>query len=239
MADVTDAKNIANFQTMISKVTGWGGKYKPSNPDIELSKLQNRLVASNDVTDANDATEASLDAKETDRENFYKPFDPLASDSVSYYESTGTAPNKITDAKEFNRKIHGRRAKKITPAAPGEPTKKTRSVSQRSYIERVEHLDGLIGVYSTDSLYAPNEDRLKVDSMKTYSNDCKDHNAAVTDAITANDITDDARRDTLYDSPTSLFILAGLVKKYARSFGVKSAEYKQISGLEFRKPKKK
>ncbi len=239
MADSTDAKNIANFQTMISKVTGWGGKYMPSNANIELSKLQNKLVASNDVTDANDATEAALDAQETDRENIFKDFNSRSSESVSYYESTGAAANKIADAKEFNRKIHGRRAKKITPPVPGAPTKKTRSVSQQSYVEKVEHMDGLIGVYTTDSLYNPNEDPLKIASMQTYSAQCKDANANVTNAITANDNTDAARRNELYDSPTSLFNLAGLVKKYARSFGVRSVEYKQISGLEFRKPKKK
>ena len=62
MADSTDAKNIANFQALISKVTAMGAPYNPSNADIGLGKLQGKRTDANATVDALNAAEAAEEA---------------------------------------------------------------------------------------------------------------------------------------------------------------------------------
>ena len=46
------------------------------------------------------------------------------------------------------------------------------------------------------------------------------------------------RNAALYDDPTSIYELQKLVKAYVKgAFGASSPQYKQISGLEFTKPR--
>ena len=39
MAETGHAKNVANFESMVSFVTGYGGDYKPGNAEIQLGQL--------------------------------------------------------------------------------------------------------------------------------------------------------------------------------------------------------
>lgn len=45
MPETGHAKNVANFETMISYVTGYGGDYKPSNTAISLANLSAAWMA--------------------------------------------------------------------------------------------------------------------------------------------------------------------------------------------------
>ena len=236
--DTGDIVNIANFQKMISSVNGYGGVYKPSNSDIEASKLQNKFDAFNAELDTRDTDNAGEDAAATDRENLFKPLSPLITASVNYYDSTGAEDNKIADAKGFQRKIQGARAKAITPTAPGATPPKNISVAQLSYENRVEHLDGIIEVYKTDSNYAPNENKLATASLDAYSVQLKAANANAINTVTTAANSEKVFKTGLYAPKTGICDLAGLVKKYVKSlFGASSPEFKQISGLVFRKKK--
>ena len=236
--DTGDIVNIANFQKMISSVNGYGGVYKPSNSDIEASKLQNKFDAVNAELDTRDTDKAGEDAAGTDRENLFKPLGSLVTATVNYYDSTGAEDNKIADAKGFQRKIQGARAKAITPTAPGATPPKTISVSQLSYENKVQHLDGLTEVYKTDSNYNPNETKFTTASLETYSVQLKAANANAINTVTTAANSEKAFKTGLYADKTGMCDLAGLVKKYVKAlFGASSPEFKQISGLVFRKKK--
>ena len=43
------AKNIANFETLLSYVTGYGAVYNPSNANIQLSSLTDKATAAKTI----------------------------------------------------------------------------------------------------------------------------------------------------------------------------------------------
>jgi|GEM_PF-2281159 len=43
--DTGHAKNVANFETLIAYLTGYGAVYKPSNANIQLSNLNEKATA--------------------------------------------------------------------------------------------------------------------------------------------------------------------------------------------------
>jgi len=85
---------------------------------------------------------------------------------------------------------------------------------------------------------APNETKLQIASLNTYSASLKTANTAVTNAATPLSNSRITRDDAMYAADTGLVDLAGLVKKYVKSlYGADSPQFKQISGLEFTRPK--
>jgi len=239
MSEVGHAKNIQQFQSMISFVTAWGGAYKPSNSQIELANLVAALALADTAMDAVTSNLAVNKTSINDRQNVFKPLGPMVTRSVNYYESTGTADNFVDDAKSLKRKIDGKRASKKPVDDPNTPENEgdaAHSAAQTSYIQRVEHLDNLIAIYQGDALYSPNEADLAVSSLQTFSANMKSATQAVIDSYTNISNARLQRRTTMYSEPTSLYELQKLVKKYAKArFGASSPEFKQISKLKYTK----
>lgn len=237
MSEVGHARNLQNFQSLISFVTGYGGAYKPSNPAIELPQL-NAAYALADA--AMDDVTAKLGTSKTainSRQNVFDPLRTTVTRSVNYYESTGAAENSIADVKSLKRKIDGKRASAAVvddPNTPEDESAVSHSAAQTSYTQRVEHLDNMIAIYQGDPLYNPNEADLTIAALQTLSTNMKAATQSVIDAYTDVSNARLERTDTMYDGPTCLFNLQKMVKAYVKGlFGPSSAEYKQLSGLKF------
>lgn len=237
------ARNIQLFQELISAVAAYGNAYKPTNPLIELAALQAKLDAANNALDDLSTKRAAESIADTARENLFEPLGRLSTRSINYYSSTGAPENRIADARVFNRKLRGKRATALPVSVPSttavaEPAPApvvTHSVSQQSYMQKVEHLDGLIDLFEGDAAYAPNEADLTTAQLVNYSDRLKAANAASINAATdtANSLA--VRDSALYDLETGLVTVAVLVKKYVKAlFGARSPQYRQISGLQFR-----
>jgi len=139
------------------------------------------------------------------------------------------------------RKLQGRRASaKLTDqekqalAIDGKLVNQI-STSQMGYESRLENLDKLIIHLSTIPEYKPNEEELKLDTIKTLHAQLKASNTAVIGAYLQLDRTRATRNEILYHPLTGLVDLATDVKTYIKSaFGTTSNEYKQVSNLSFR-----
>ena len=149
----------------------------------------------------------------------------------------------VEGAKSINHKIQGQRATTPKPvattpqdgatAATAEPA--TISASQQGFDNLVEHFNALIELVSSHTEYNPNEDDLKVTALQTLLAQLK---LADTDVINTHTDWSNSRLDRdalLYAHTTGLVDTAIDVKAYIKSiFGATSAQYKQISGIEFK-----
>jgi hypothetical protein len=238
ISEVGHARNIASFEQMISIVTGFGMPYNPSNSNISVSKLNTKLAAANA---ANDAVQADFAGKTTAiniRENAFKPLGPTSTKAVNYYASTGTEKNKVEDVKTLNRKLQGTRKKAAVaddPATPVDESKQSISASQQSYTQKVEHLEGMIQLFSDDPLYNPNETAITIASLTTLAADLKQSTSDVINSITAFNNSRIERNTVMYHPTTGLYKLAMMVKQYVKSlYGASSPENKMVSKLKFR-----
>ena len=100
----------------------------------------------------------------------------------------------------------------------------------------IDHMDNLITLVTTEPSYKPNEKDLTAIALNDLLTKLKAANKAVKDADTAYSNSRISRNKLLYADNTGLVPTAGEVKKYVRSvYGASAPEYKQISGLQFKK----
>lgn len=240
------AKNVANFEDMISFCTGYGATYNPSKIAIQLASLNtlrtNAITAIEDVNTANTAFINSTNA----RQIAFTPVKPLATRLVNALEATDATKELIKDAKTLNRKVQGSRKGKGTkpetpPTPPDNPTEdKKISVSQQSYDSIIENFGKLGELVISEPTYTPNEVDLQPATLLAFHNNLKATNTAVINATTAISNSRITRNQVLYTTKTGLYDIAQEVKKYVKSvFGATSPQYKQVSKIKFTKPRKK
>ncbi len=231
------AKNISNFESLISNCNGYGPSYNPSNDDLKLAsltQLHTNAVHSNDLVKT---TEATFNDIEVQRMIEFKPLKSLATRMLAALNGAQPPATVIADAKTINMKIQGRRADNSVKAIiPGGTEAHRISVSQQSYDFQIEHFERFIELVSIEPKYDPNENDLTVTALIAYKTQMVSSNTNVKSAYVPYSNAIIARNHVLYNSGDGLTTRAFLVKAYVKSlFGASSPEYKQISKLHFRK----
>lgn len=98
----------------------------------------------------------------------------------------------------------------------------------------MENLDRLIALLETIPEYSPNEEDLKVESLKALQGELKAKNMDVLTATIQLGNARITRNDILYKPSSGLVDTANDIKLYIKSvFGASSPQFKQISKLSF------
>jgi len=230
------AKNVANLQDLIAFVVGYGTTYNPTKNALKLPQL-NTLATTSQTNLADVITKnTAYNNKVNERLVAFNGLRSLSTRLINALETTDAIPEKVKDAKGFNRKIQGKRAKAITTAVdPNEPAPTTISVSQQSYDQQIQHLAGIISILQSEPSYLPNENELKIATLIAKQADLTTKTNAVATAFTNISNSRIARNTTLYGKDTGLVDIASEVKKYVKSiYGATSPQYAQVSGIVFR-----
>ena len=234
------AKNVANFQDLISFVTGYGATYNPNKNALKLPQLNTLYTASQtslaDVVTKNTA----YNNKVNERVVAFKDLKSLSTRLINALQTTDATSEKIADAKAFNKKMQGVRAKAVkTPTDPSAPAPNTISTSQQSYDQQIQHLAGIISVLQSEASYAPNENELQIVTLTAKQADLTAKNSAVATAYTNVCNSRIGRDTTIYGTDTGLFYIATEVKKYVKSvFGASSPQFAQVKGIVFTKKRR-
>ena len=245
------AKNVANLEDLISFCTGYGTAYNPSKNNLKIPALQALQTSAKNALLTVKTTKTAFDNATNAREIAFVPFKKLSTRIFNALEATDATKQTIDDANAINRKIQGKRAdtsKKATSVTSTTPATTTTpaateehhiSVSQQSYDSLIDHFNKLVVLVSAEPLYIPNETDLKVTALNTTLTNLRTLNTAVISSATPYSNARISRDSTLYQDGSGLVDIALEVKKYVKSvFGATSPQYKQISGLEFKKIKK-
>lgn len=240
-SEVGNAKNVSNFFEIITFATGLGPLYNPTKSILKLSNLITiHATAETDLaTVITDNTAFNNRTNENAAE--FSDVKTLSTRLINALEATDASSAKVKDAKAFNRKIQGKKVAKLSePIDPNTPAPTSISASQLSYDQQIQHLTGLNSVLLSEPTYAPNEAPLKTTTVATKIATLTTKNKAVAIAFTKVDNSRIKRDKTLYFPETGMVDVAYEVKKYVKSaFGASSPEYKQISGIPFKRPNKK
>jgi hypothetical protein len=235
------SKNVANFENLISFVTDYGSMYNPSKSSIKLTALQDLCTsANNSIGVVNNALAAYRNAI-ADREVAFNPLSKLVTRIINALKATDTTVQVDESAKILVRKIQGKRAtpkksdeEKAAEKAAGKETKEISS-SQMSFDNRLDNFDKLIKLLTSVSLYAPNEEELKITALTSLYSDLKSKNLAVINASTTLSNARIARDNILYKVNVGMIDLALDTKSYIKSiYGATSPQYKQVSKLRFK-----
>ena len=112
-SEVGHAKNVANFEDLISVCTGYGATYNPTNTAITLPALNAVYTNANTLmTNVNNSAELYNTAVGSRRAEF-EPLKALATKLVNAYIAVNPGKAKIANAKTINAKIQGTKLKKV------------------------------------------------------------------------------------------------------------------------------
>ncbi len=244
-SETSHLKNVTNFDELIAYITSYGAAYNPSRASIQLNELKalsaNAKPYLSAVSDALPAYDNAVAA----RKAAFAPVGKLITRVNNAIKATETTEQVDESVRTLVRKLQGRRATpkktEAEKAAALEAGKTIVEISstQMDYDSRVDNLDKLIKLLNSITLYAPNEEELKITALIALHNDLKAKNLDVlnTEVIVSN--VRNARNEFLYKSLTGLVDIALDTKTYIKSaFGATSPQYKQISKLKFTKPRK-
>ncbi len=242
------AKNVANFETLVSFCVGYGTAYNPSRDALKVTNLQTLLTAAKAAIADCKANETTFDNATHARMDAYSNLKSLGTRIVNALSVSGVADTVIEGAKTINRKLQGQRANGSATAAPATtegtastpatPAPATASSSQQSYDNLVEHFNGLIELVNSHTEYNPNETELKVATLQTYLTELKAANTNVVNTNTTWSNSRISRDNLLYADTTGLVDIALDVKAYIKSvFNSTSPQYAQVSGIEFKRAK--
>jgi len=236
------AKNVSNFDELISIETSFGTVYNPAKPGIKLTAMQTLATSAKTSMTTVNTIEATLKLAINARLLAFKLLTPLMSRVMSALLATDTTAEMDELVRSLYRKIQGRR---VTPYKTDEELKAAQaagekiiehSSSQMGYNTRIDNIEKLIKLLTSIPQYIPNEADLKVTVLGLMLTDLKAKNAAVIAARTQLSTARQARNEILYKDLTGLVDIAFDSKMYLKSvYGIQSPQYKQISKLAFTK----
>ena len=235
------AKNVTNLESLITSIIALGTTYNPSRDSIKLAALQTLLDQSKESLNAVNIAQAAYSNAVTARKVAFEPFGKLITRVMNSLKASGTSTQVVQSARTIVRKLQGRRASaKITEEekkaleAEGKEVNQI-SASQMSFDNRIENFDRLIMLLSSIPLYNPNEEELKVETLKALHNQLKEKNSEVILPIVQLSNSRIARNKILYKENTGIVDIAVDSKTYIKSvFGATSPQYKQVSRLYFK-----
>lgn len=236
------AKNVANFQDMISFVSGYGPAYNPANALITLLALTAKQTSADASLTAVNTALAGHTTAVNAREIAFDEFQPLLARIANAGIACGLSAEVIEDVRSIIRKLRGARAKAAVnipddPSTPEDESRTSHSSSQMSYDMRIENFEKLIELLAAQPLYVPNEADLAILGLNSRLTNLRTVNIAVINAYTVLSNSRIHRDDELYDEVRGLVALAQAVKNYVKSlFGPSSPQWAQLSTLKFSRP---
>lgn len=238
------AKNVANFDELISFVTGYRETYNPSKATIKLDALKALSDHAKHSINAVSSMEPAYKSAVAAREVVFIPLSKLTTRIMNSIKATDTTVQVDENARTLVRKIQGVRAtakktedEKKALAEKGKEVVEI-STSQMSYDNRLDNFFKLIQLLSSVPEYSPNEKELKIEHLNTILDDLKAKNAAVVESYIPLSNARIRRNDLLYKENTGLYDVALDVKNYIKSvFGATSPQYKQVSKIKFTAPR--
>lgn len=240
LSETGHLKNVTNLESLITSASAFGAAYNPSTATIKLTALQTLLTASKESIDAVNNAQTAYSNAVGVREAVYFPFNKLITRVNSSLKASGATKQVIDSAQTIVRKLQGKRAgSKLTEEemkamqAEGKEVNQI-SVSQYSYDSRLGNFDKFISLLASVPLYNPNEEELKIESLKALYTEFNAKNNDVLTATVQLSNARIARNDVLYKPSTGLVDVATQAKLYIKSvFGGTSPQYKQVSKLSF------
>ncbi len=238
------AKNVANFAQLVTICTSYGAKYNPSNPALQLTQMNNSLTLAKDCMTSLNTAQAALSNATATRMGVFKPFKQLVTRISNAVKASGVSKQTKDQVAALVRKLQGQRA---TPKMSEEEKQAALeagqeiveiSSAQTSIDSLLENFDKLIKLLATITEYAPNETDLTVSSLTARYEDMFAKNQAVINAEQPLNNLRITRNELLYDENTGIANVANAAKLYIKSvFGATSPQYKQVSSLQFSKPR--
>lgn len=240
-SEAGDMKLLGNYRKLIDLVSA-DPNYNPSNANITKTALETNYTTSVAVAEDVPVKKAPNTFAITEREGAFDQVPGLTRRSISMLKASGASQAIIDDAKPLALKLTGKRkSARIVddPNTPEDESAGQRSASQMSYDNQRGNFNALRALLANVPSYGPNENDLKLTALEAFSATLEAKSNAVITTFVALNQARGVRDEVLYTGEDSVVERSKLVKAYVKgAMGTDSPLYKQIKGLEFKRPNK-
>jgi hypothetical protein len=230
---------VGHFDQLTDICESFGSQYSPIPQNLHIVALRSQSIEVKRSIAAVDNALPIFAAAESARQERFSALPQRATRVQAVATVLGLPDAVLVLIREAVRKIRGQRARKIADVTPDDESQKHVSVSQRSFIEQIEHLSRLIALVSSQPAYIPSENDLTVPALNTLLNEMRATNS---NAVTAEIPLTAARQERnrlLYTPKTGMMDTGLAVKEYVKAvFGASSQQYKQVRKITFKNKKR-
>jgi hypothetical protein len=234
-------KNVEAFGKLTGICTGYGGKFKPGNPNLQANVMSALMNNARLVMDEVYAAKTEYDNATNTRELAFKDIKQLGTRIISALKSNGASKLTIADAQASVRKFNGTKSgRKVaeTPNAEGDPQTKARRARGLDFITAAENFAKLVETVSAEPRYQVNEIEFSVSNLRSLLSTLIALNDLANKATAKLNVARSKRNDLLYGREANLVDTGMAAKQYVRSaLGPKSDEYAEIKKIRFTKPR--
>ena len=238
---MTHVKNVEAFTRLIGFCTGYGGKYNPVRPNLQVSMLNATLAQAQQAMREEKLAKNTYNNVINARMITFQELPKLASRVVATLAAAGASLQTLTDAKVFQHRTFGGPVK-TTTATPidtaGEPSvRKSKPLRQRGFAAMADNFEKLVSLAGTLPEYQTNEDELKVEALQAKVTELHAlSNAVISAQISwSNGLIN--RNNALYEADNALYVSGKHTRQYVKAlFGPDSEQYAQVKSLVFTKP---
>ena len=229
-------KNVESYSRLVDICTGYGGKYNPGHPNLQLESLLNALNGARQALEAVRLAKTQFDREVNSRKQVYTQLPSLATSILRTLSDYGAAAETMDDARYFVRQIRGYKTndRSPLPSPTGEVAKARRPLLRQSYTTKVDHFSKLVLAVQAEPLYSAMEPMLNKAGLIRKVEELASLNSKVSVARVA---WVNARMDRdriLYEGLGSLRLMQRAVKNYVYAvFGPRSTEYLQVRAIKF------
>lgn len=236
-------QNVTNLGLLITVIRTFGPTYNPPKPSLTIPGLTELLEKGKLEINAANIAEVIYNNALSARTVAFDGYDGLITRSINALRIMDVPAQTLAQAEALVRELRGKRASELltdeelaTAKAEGNPTKQV--VKHNSTINsRLENSGKYILLLESIPDYRPNEPELTTPALRSKLEDMKTKHEQVVSSVAALDAARLSRDTLLYADSTGLVDNGQNAKKYTKSvFGATSPQYKQVSGIEFKKP---
>jgi len=236
---MSNVKNAGSYSRLVDICTGYGGKYNPGRPTLQLKAMRALLnEAQSSLQDVSQKRNA-LSGITNERTKVYVDLQKLVSQIIGTMKASQVPQQTLANARYYSRLIMGQlkydNNRLPVPSEDNEEQPQvTRSITQQSYVAKAHNFMRLAQLIQEIPTYETASAQLQPPALLEKAAQLKALNEAWSKAKVA---LTNARihRDTLfYKGPGSLISNANAVKNYLRvEFGTRSQNAAQLSELSF------
>lgn len=233
-----DASNLSAFFKIVKVILEFGAKYNPAHPLLKATALVAAHAKGQKSVDDIQAAETVYRDTVNTRMAAFDNLDQYATRVVGTYAISDVDARSVENVKAVQRKLRAKSSPKKDgkkTAPEGEVKVKARVESQLGYEDRCVNFAQIAAYVESNAKYITNDEDLKVEAVRAYSNKLHQVNEACLEGERAIETARINRDKILYTNDDSLYNLFKDAKTYIKTlYGPSSQEYKRVSGVEFK-----
>lgn len=240
---MSHSKNVEAFGKLVGICTGYGEKYNPGQPKLQVESLTSLLKQARSVMLSVSTAKTGFENATNSREVAFAEIDKLASRILAELKSTEALAQAVADARAMVRKIKGHKTGVDRAALssgkstlPAESTPVRTRINGTDFGSIVYHFEKLLQTLANEPLYRPTVAELQVPALQEKLNNLRSQNASVIATATELGKARRERNAMLYNWRGSLHSTAMAVKQQVHAvFGYNNEAVRAAGSIRFTK----